>query len=102
MRENGVNGLFGIAPLAEDLRSFIGVLARRAVIGVRPALVVKIVEQRRHSPQFLVPAEFAGVGANAGLDGQRMLAQALALGVFTQQLPRIVAIRHSSSLPPIN
>ena len=57
----------------------------------RIALVVEVVEQRDDAPLLLVLAERARVAADGGLDGERVLAQALALGPLGQQRPGRVA-----------
>ena len=58
----------------------------------RPPLVVEVVEQRRDAPALLVLAELPRVAAHRGLDGQRVLQQAVALGVLGQQRPGVVSI----------
>src|ERR1700693_1213955 len=67
---------------------------------IGPALVVEIVEQPGERPGIFVAAKFSGVGADAGLDSQRVFAKTFALGVLAQQIPRIIAVRHlfSSSI----
>ena len=50
--EDRVDHLFRVALLAEDGRSVLRVLVERRV-----DLVVEVVQQRRHPPQLLVPAE---------------------------------------------
>ena len=58
----------------------------------RPALVVEVVQQRGDAPAFLVLAELLRVAAHGGLDGQRVLQQAVALRVLGQEGPGIVSI----------
>ena len=84
--ENGVNDLLGVAALAENLRAFVGMLLRRVVIGVRPALVIKIVEQGGEAPGIFVAAEFSRVGADAGFDCEGVFAQAFSLRVFAEKM----------------
>ena len=43
---------------------------------------------------LFVLAELAGVGRDAGLDGQRVLAQPLGLGEFAEKIPGLFAIEH--------
>src|SRR6202041_3051731 len=92
--EDCVNDLFGVATLAEDRRAFVGVLFRRVMFGVGPALVIEIVEETGKAPSVFVATELSGVGANAGFDGEGMFSQAFALGVFAEQIPGVVSIRH--------
>ena len=53
----------------------------------RVPLVIEVVEQGDDAPLLFVGALLARVAAHRGFDRQRVLAQALALGPFGQQLP---------------
>jgi hypothetical protein len=57
------------------------------------------VKQACEAPGVLVFAELAGVGADAGFNGEHMLAKALGLSVLTEEMPSIVACRHGAGLP---
>ena len=92
--KNGADELFAVAVLAEDFGAFGGMLTVRRVIVVGPALVVEVVEEGGEAPEIFVGAVFSGVGANAGFDGEGMFLQAFALGVFAEQIPGVVSIRH--------
>ena len=75
-----------IATLAQNRRSFTGMIGR-----IRPALVVRIVDQTRDAPQLLVLAEVRCVMPHRGLDGQGVFDQGLRLRVFREQVPSFVA-----------
>ena len=98
MRENGADNFFGVAQLAEDLCAFGGMLLVCGVGVVGPAFVVEIVEQGGEAPEFFVGAVLAGVGADAGFDGEHVFAQAFGLGVFAEKFPGVVAGRHAERL----
>jgi hypothetical protein len=59
----------------------------------RPALVIEIVEQRRHPPRLFVLAELAGVAADGGFDRHGVLQQAVPFGVLGEQTPGVLAIQ---------
>ena len=70
---------------------------------IGPALVVEVVQQRDDAPVLLVLADQPGVAAHGRLDGQHVLPQAFALGVFLHQRERVGAgQRHGLGLlrPP--
>ena len=71
-----------------------------AMLRIWPALVIEIVQQRGIAPKFLVRAILSRVGSHASFDGERMLPQTFPSGVFSQQFPGILAIRHESSRVP--
>jgi hypothetical protein len=56
--EDSFDHLFGIALVAQDVRSVLGVLVERRV-----DLVVEVVEERDDAPELLVLAEVDGVRA---------------------------------------
>ena len=72
------------------------------LIGRRKHLVIEIMQQADQSPFVYI-----GIGvavtlrarAHRRLDRQRVLAQAVALGVLAQQLPSFVSTGHSSLTP---
>src|SRR5690606_22693869 len=80
---DGVNDVLGVAQLLQD-----GGTLQRVVRRVRPALVVKIVQQTGDPPPLLVFAEAPGIGPHGRLPRQSMAQQAFALGVLGQELPR--------------
>ena len=86
MREDRVDDLLGIPLLAQDRRAVL-----RVLVEGRVDLVVEVVQQRRHAPELLVPAEPAGVRRRRGLDRERMAEQGLALGVPGERLPGLFA-----------
>ena len=94
MTENGGDDFFRVAALAEDQGAGEGMLGSRVMIGVGPAFVIEIVEQSGEGPGIFIAAKFPGVGADAGFDGQGMLAETFALCVFAKQGPGIIAVRH--------
>ena len=99
MRFDGVNHVLGVASLAEDLRTFEGM-----VRGIGPALIVEIVQQPDDAPFLFVFVQLAGIGPHRRFDGQHVLAQALALRVLTNQRKCVVAVHASgykSRLPSI-
>ena len=83
---------FGITAAAENVRARKRMLVRRG-----KHLVVEVVEQPDHSPFIFIGGSVVvspGTRAHGGFHGQGMLAQAIALRVLTQQLPRFRSIRH--------
>ncbi len=97
--EDGADDFLGVALLAKDFGAFGGVLFVRSVRFVGPALVVEVVEQSGDAPEFLVRAVLAGIGADAGFHGQHVLAEALGLRVFAQELPGVFACGHGFGSP---
>ncbi|SPE33075.1 hypothetical protein SBA2_740026 [Acidobacteriia bacterium SbA2] len=91
--ENGAPDFLRDAFFFQDLASH-----QRVVRRVRIDLVIEVVDQAHNAPLFVVLAELPGIGANARLDGQRMLPQVLVLGVLTEKVPGLLAI-HLVSLP---
>src|SRR5688500_13123960 len=82
MRQNRARHPFRIALRLQDLDSTVGV-----ILGVRPALVVEIVQQRDHRPVlFRLPPE-TRVAAERGLDAEHVLPQALGLRIFSHERP---------------
>ena len=75
MRHDGFADLFGPAALGEDFVAAVGMVFQRG-----PAVVVEIVDEADDRPFFFVLAELAGVGAHAGLDGERVFTQIFRLG----------------------
>ena len=67
VREDALDHLLGLALLAQDRRAVLRVLVERGV-----DLVVEVVQQRGHAPELLVLAEALRVGADGGLDGERV------------------------------
>ena len=94
MAKNCVNDFLGVTALTENLRAFVGMLFRRVMLGVWPALIIEIVKQAGEAPGVFVAAELSSVGANAGFDGESMFAKALALCVFAEKIPGIISVRH--------
>ncbi len=82
VREDGPRHPFRIAQRPQVLATLVGMVAQRRV-----PLVVEVVEQRDDAPLLFVGALLPGIAAHRRLDGQRVLAQALALGPLGQQLP---------------
>ena len=95
MRENGADDFFGVAQLAEDFCAIGRMLLVGGVGVVGPAFVIEIVEQGSEAPKFFVGAVFAGVGADAGFDGEHVFAQAFGSGVLAEKFPGVVACRHA-------
>jgi hypothetical protein len=71
----------------------------RRVCFVRPAFIIEVVEQRGDAPDLFIGAVLAGVGADAGFHGQHVLAEALGLRVFAQELPGIFSRGHDLGSP---
>jgi hypothetical protein len=86
MRENAFDHHLGVALLPEDRRAVL-----RVLVECRMDLVVEVVEERRDSPELLVLAELARIGANGGLDCEGVAEQRLALRVAGQRLPGLLA-----------
>ena len=84
VRNDGANHFFRIAALAQDRRSARGMFFRGAVRVIGPALVVEVVQQGGEAPEFFLGAGLSRVCAHAGLDRQRVFAQAFVLRVFAQ------------------
>jgi hypothetical protein len=95
VREDRANDFVGVAVLAQNFRAFRWMPRIGNVFVVGPALVVEIVEQGGDAPKLFIGALFACIGADAGFDRQHVLAEALRVGEFAQQLPGIVACRHA-------
>ena len=68
------------------------------VLAIGILLVVEVVDERDEAPRVFVLAPHPRVAAHRGLDGQQMLAQALALHVLGHERPRALARRASASL----
>jgi len=60
------------------------------VLGVRPALVVEVVEQPGDAPELFVLAKKTGVIPHRRLDGEGMLGSPCLFCVFAEKLPRLV------------
>src|SRR5262249_49929043 len=88
VREDRANRPLRIALVAQNLAALVRMIAARP-----PAFVVEVVEEADDAPVVLVFADLAGVAAQGGLDRQRMFQQAVARGVFGEQLPGVVAIQ---------
>ena len=84
--EDGLDDLVGPALLAQDRGAVLGVLVER-----RMHLVVEVVEERDRAPELLVLPDLAGVPADAGLHGEGVTAERLALRVAGQGLPGAVS-----------
>src|SRR3954451_25201795 len=82
MREDPLDDLVGPALLAQDRGAVLGMLVESGV-----DLVVEVMEQRGRSPELFVLAETHRVGADCGLDGERVAAQRCALRVAREGLP---------------
>ncbi len=95
VREDRANNFFGVAALAQNFRAFRGMPRVGSVLVVGPALVIEVMKQRRDAPKLFISVLLARVGADAGLDREHVLAQALRFGEFAQQLPGIVACGHA-------
>jgi hypothetical protein len=65
------------------------------VLGVRPALVVEVVEEAGQSPELLVLVPETGVKTHRRLDGEGMLAQSFLLRVLAEELPGLVTAGES-------
>ena len=96
--EDGADRFFTVPVLPEDFGAFGGVFAVGGMVVVGPALVVEVVKQGSEAPGALVFAELAGIGADAGFDGEHVLAKAFGLCVLTEEIPGIVACRHGAGL----
>ena len=79
VREDRADDEFRTAARAQNLGA-----AKRMILQIGILLVVEIVQQRDDAPHFFVFAERARIATHRGLDGERMLPQALALGVLGQ------------------
>ena len=89
VRHDGAADFVGVSALFQNFVAFVGMLFEAG-----PALVVEVVNESDDAPEIFVfgraVAEFAGAGAHAGFDGQRVLAQAFGLGELGQELPRLL------------
>src|ERR1700687_882627 len=97
VREDGADDFLGVTTLAKDFGAFGGVVLFRSVGFVWPALVVEVVQQGGDAPELFIGDVLAGIGADAGFHGQHVLAEALGLRVFAQQLPGVFACGHGLS-----
>ena len=59
------------------------------ILQIRVLLVIEIVQQRDNAPHVFVLAEHARITTDRGLDRERVLSKAFALGVLGQLGPRI-------------
>jgi hypothetical protein len=82
VREDALDDLVRPALLAQDRRTVLWMLVERGV-----HLVVEVVQQRGRTPERLVLAEPLRIGADGGLDRERVAQQRLALRVAVQGLP---------------
>lgn len=96
--EDGVDDLFGVASFAEDGGALEGV-----VRGIGPAFVVEVVEECDGAPEFFVFAEFTGVGADGGFDGEHVFDEAIVGDEFADESELRIAIgegvRHGEKVP---
>src|SRR5262249_8732838 len=88
VRQDALDHDLRVALLAQDLRAVLRVLVER-----RMHLVVEVVQERGDRPELLVLAEAPRVGADGGLDGERVAQERLALRVFRESLPGLLAGR---------
>jgi hypothetical protein len=51
-------------------------------------------EKRGERPLLFILAELAGIRGHASLDGQRVFAETLGLGVFAEKIPGLFPIEH--------
>ncbi len=72
-------------------------LAIGGVVGVGPALIVEVVEERGQAPGVFVGSILAGVSADTRFDGEHVLAEAFGLGEFADDLPGVFARGHRGS-----
>ena len=84
VREDRADDELGTPARAQNLGA-----AKRMILQIGILLVVEVVQQRDDAPHFFVFAERARVPAHRRLDRERMLPQALALGVLGQHVPGI-------------
>jgi hypothetical protein len=96
VREDGANHFLGIATLPQNRRAACRMFCSGTVGVIRPALVIEIMQKRGDAPKIFVGAGLAGIGADAGLDGQGVFAQAFVLRVLTQESPGVVSRWQSS------
>ena len=96
VRHNGAADFIGVSSLFEDFVALVGML-----VGGGPAFVVEVVDESDNAPEIFgfrrSVGVFVGAGAHAGLDGERVLAQALGLGELGQECPGLVASLDFSS-----
>jgi hypothetical protein len=52
------------------------------------------VKESGEAPEVFVRTIFAGIGADAGFDGEHVFAEAFGLGVLAEEFPGIFAGRH--------
>ena len=95
--EDGAGDFLGVPALSEDFGAFGRMLAVGGVVGVGPALVIEVVEERGEAPGVFVGAVLTGIGANAGFDGEHVLAEAFGLGEFADDVPGVFARGHGGS-----
>src|ERR1700751_478764 len=86
--EDGLDDLLGIALLAQDRGTVLGMLVERGM-----DLVVEVVEESRDAPELLVLAELPRIRRGRCLDRERVPQQRLALRVARQGLPGAFACR---------
>ena len=92
MREDRLDHVLRIALLAQDRRPVLRMLVER-----RMDLPVEVVQQGDDAPDVLVLAEAPRVGADRGLDGERVAAQPLTLCVARERVPgRALGLFHRS------
>ena len=91
--KNKVAPPFRVAEFRKNLRSSV-----RVVLGVGRALVVEVVEESDDAPHLGVAAAFDGVGAHRRFHTEGVFDKARIVGVFGQQVPRLVPRRFVSHL----
>ncbi len=72
-------------------------LAVRRMLGVGPALVIEVVEERGEAPGIFISALLPGVGPHASFDGQHVFSEAFGLGEFANDFPGVFARGHKGS-----
>ena len=97
VRENGADNFAGVAVLAENLSAMSWMFFIGGMSFVRPALVIEIVEKGGKAPGLFIGALLAGIGANAGFDGEHVFTKRFRLRVFAKQIPGVIACRHRAS-----
>src|ERR1039457_450303 len=80
--------------MARGITSLTPRWARMGSPRLRVELPIEIVEQGGDAPLELVLAQLPGVGDDAGLDGERVLAQSLGLGEFADDIPGLFTSQH--------
>ena len=90
VRENGAADLFIDATRGED-----GFAVHGMVGGLGVDLPIEIVEESGEAPLVLVFAELAGIGGDAGFDGEGVFTEAFGFGEFADDFPSLITGEHA-------